>query len=99
MRTNATMATNHFNQPMNVGPGKDVEGNSFNACTAEVEILLKHYGMDLTYMKFVFQSPIVEIVAPVLENIHKTKQAVKQNTPCVFRENRRIFQPFFWNMS
>ena len=41
----------------------NMEGNFFNVCTTEVEVQVKPTsdGTNLTYMKFVFQSPILEL--------------------------------------
>ena len=64
----------------------NMEGNFFNVCTTEVEVQVKPTsdGTNLTYMKFVFQSPILEIVAPVLEDRNLGYRVLKQNTACVF---------------
>ena len=64
----------------------NMEGNFFQTCTTEVEVQVKPIsnGTDLTYMKFVFQSPAMEIVAPVLEDKTLGYRVLTQNTACVF---------------
>merc|ERR1712223_623451 len=64
----------------------NMANNIFNVCTTEVEVQVKPTsdGRDLTYMKFVFQAPPLEIVAPVLEDRNIGYRVLTQNTACVF---------------
>ena len=64
----------------------NMENNCFHVCTTEVEVQVKPTtdGRNLTYMKFVFQAPPLEIVAPVLEDRNIGYRVLTQNTACVF---------------
>ena len=70
----------------NIEPGK-----AFRIQKADVEVQTKELegGHKLTFMKFTFQSPALEIKAPVLNDKTVGYQVLQQNGACVFLQ--RIF--------
>lgn len=63
-----------------VEPGKAFRSNQVNVEVQKKEINNGH----LTFMKFVFPSPSMEISAPVLLDKQMGFQVLKQNSACVF---------------
>ena len=66
-------------------------GKAFRINKAEVEVQTRDLegGHKLTFMKFIFQSPQLEIKAPVLNDKSVGYQVLSQNGACVFL--KRIF--------
>ena len=66
-------------------------GKAFRINKAEVEVQTRDLegGHKLTFMKFIFQSPQLEIKAPVLNDKAVGYQVLSQNGACVFL--KRIF--------
>eukprot|EP00092_Neocalanus_flemingeri_P005869 GFUD01006317.1.p1 GENE.GFUD01006317.1~~GFUD01006317.1.p1 ORF type:complete len:3795 (+),score=856.15 GFUD01006317.1:678-11387(+) len=66
-------------------------GKAFRINKADVEVQTKELegGHKLTFMKFIFQSPALEIKAPVLNDKTVGYQVLQQNGACVFLS--RIF--------
>ena len=65
----------------NIEPGK-----AFRINKADVEVQTKELegGVKLTFMKFLFQSPQLEIKAPVLNDKEVGYRVLSQNGACVF---------------
>ena len=60
-------------------------GKAFRANSANVEVQRKDNGQQqLTFMKFTFSNPPMEISAPVLQDKQMGFQVLKQNSACVF---------------
>ena len=67
----------------NIGTGK-----SFHSSNTTVEVLTKTLssGQQITFMKFLFESPVLTIEAPVLSDRQMMFKVLKQNSACVLLE-------------
>ena len=61
-------------------------GNAFTANTVQCEVEKRETtrGQPLTFMKFAFSSPPLELSAPVLQDKQMGYKVLQQNSPCVF---------------
>jgi hypothetical protein len=67
----------------NIEPGK-----SFHSNNTSVEVLTKTLssGQQISFMKFLFESPVLTIEAPVLSDRQMMYKVLKQNSACVVLE-------------
>ena len=61
-------------------------GNAFTGNTVQCEVEKRETtrGQPLTFMKFAFSSPPLELSAPVLQDKQMGYKVLQQNSPCVF---------------
>ena len=61
-------------------------GNVFTGNTVQCEVEKRETtrGQPLTFMKFAFSSPPLELSAPVLQDKQMGYKVLQQNSPCVF---------------
>ena len=61
-------------------------GNAFTGNTVQCEVEKRETtrGQPLTFMKFAFASPPLELSAPVLQDKQMGYKVLQQNSPCVF---------------